>query len=242
VKRTLLIASVAGLFGIGAFGTSVSLGTFAVSAAGTFLEQSSNDNCSFGTAFSGCTAASFNPTFVDLATMGVNPGDTLEIIPMGTMCFLPGSPCGQGPANLGGVFDSNNTLLSSNVLNRLPGAIQTSLPNITSPLYDSYYGSINTAIPQDFSITDAYYSNPFCNLQNNCPVSPIYFSVVVPVGAVYLVLGSLDSFYADNTGNISVQLIDLGSSQPPTVPEPTEYVMVLTGLGAVAMLRRKIRL
>jgi hypothetical protein len=225
VKRTFLIATVFVTASVAAFGTPILLGTFGVSPNGTFLEQSSNDNCSFGTAVAGCTAAVFNPTFIDLTTLGAHAGDLLEIIPQGTICFLPGSGCTQYAASFGGVFDTSTTLLGPANLNRLPGAVSSGLPAIADTGTWTWFGSVNTSIPQDFQIATGG------------------LFVTMP-DARYLVVGSLDSFYADNTGNgLAVQVLDIGSPGPAVVgaPEPAAYAMMFAGLAGLAGLRKKLR-
>ena len=85
---------------------------------------------------------------------------------------------------------------------------------------------MDTTIPDDFFI----------------PLGP-GASIVVPVGAEYLVVGVLDSFYADNTdpGNsLGVDLkvdptYDFGDSG---VPEPSTVLLLLSGLAGLYAFRR----
>jgi hypothetical protein len=220
LKQTLAWAIVFWAGSVVAHANPISLGTFSVNPQATFLLQTSNDNCSFPAAAPGCTPSSFDPTFINLSGMGVQVGDVLDITALGSFCFYPQPNCTPEPAYLGGVFDQNNVLLGSSYLNRLPGAVSSNLPNITDPGTETYYGSLSTFIPQDFYI------------------SPLGTLVSVPVGGAYLVIGVLDSFYADNTGSISVSVTDLG--QQSGVPEPASYGLVWTGIAALAMFRKKL--
>ncbi len=63
-------------------------------------------------------------------------------------------------------------------------------------------------------------------------------TVVVPAGATYLIIGVLDSAYADNSspsGSLGVTISDPFSS----IPEPSSYAFMLGGMGALWILRRR---
>ena len=84
--------------------------------------------------------------------------------------------------------------------------------------------SQSTTIAQDFQVLDSPYGGT---------------TVVVPNSANFLIIGVLDSFYADNTGNLSVELtLDPSSG----VPEPGSYAMVLAGVAGLVALRRLRRI
>ncbi len=200
--------------------SSIFLGEFAVSPQGTFLRQSSMDTCSwFNTP--GCN---MNPTFIDLAVLGVNSADRIRIVPFGELCVYT-APCVSYPAllgYLGGVLDSTNVLLGPSNLNRLPGAIQTSLSNVTDSLLNTSVGGLPTTIAQDFYILNTT-------------------SVVIPAGTRYLVVGVLDSGYSDNSSSSLGVRLYLESTTAPTVPEPTTALMFLGGGIGLFCIKRKIR-
>src|SRR5208283_1717386 len=128
--------------------------------------------CSASYAVANCN---MNPTFIDL---GAYIGDTITITDVGSLCLFTASEedqpnCTLYPASasyLGGVFDTNTTLLAASNVNRLPGAVPSGLPNINNnPELNSFVGNVNTTIPFDF-----------------------YLPALVVVAAQYLVVGTLD--------------------------------------------------
>ncbi len=229
--KRILIAVFTALISVGAASADpISLGTFAVSPEGTFSMQDPNDTCSQSFAAPGCNMA---PTFISLSSLGIWAGDTIGITDVGELCIYRGAGCLMYAASatyLGAVFDSNDVLLGPSNLNRLPGAIASGLPNISSVYLNEYYTGASTTIPQDFYVPT---------------------TVVIPPGAQYLVVSVLDSFYADNSGNgtlgVSLTLIHdppppgsdpPGPSDPPSVPEPGTSWLAMTGVGGLLGLRR----
>jgi hypothetical protein len=207
---------------------NVNEGTYAVSVQSTFLMQSSNDNCSSPLAAPGCTANNFVPLIINLSTLPTpftpGEGESLNITALGQFCFYGGPDCTEYQPYIGGIFSSSSTVLSSNNLNRVSGAIASGLPNITDPGLNTYFGNQSTTIAQDFQVLDSPYGGT---------------TVVVPNSANFLIIGVLDSFYADNTGNLSVELtLDPSSG----VPEPGSYAMVLAGVAGLVALRRLRRI
>ena len=194
-----------------------------VSPQGTFLYQSPNDVCG-EIAISG--PCNMNPVFVNLASIGVVPGDTITVTDFGGLCVFATTPCTIYPASasyLGGVFTTNDILLPPNNLNRLPGAIQTSASNINhNPYLNTYATGVDTTILQDFYL-------------------PI--TIVVPATAQDLVVGTLDSAYADNSGgglppNFGVDIfIDTSSPPPPSVPESSTANLLWVGFGLICLAR-----
>jgi hypothetical protein len=224
VKKTfwlgflLLAAAVAGL--AGSFTVTSNL---PVSPGATFLEQSSNDTCSFVTASAGCTGPSFfTPAIIPL--VGVNPGDLLVITVSGSMCYYS-AVCGD--PSLLGAFSSSVTLLSAYVgnVNRITGAINPGLPGVATSTYFSLDGSSTAGV-------------------NNSPNSPDEYdfaiqsgmSYMVPTGAQYLFIGLFDSFFADNSGTINITIVD----DPPAVgtPEPATWLLMFGGLSVLGLARK----
>jgi hypothetical protein len=93
-------------------------------------------------------------------------------------------------------------------------------PLITNNVYlNTYFGNVNTTIANDFYIP-----------------AGTGITLVVPAGAAYLVLGILDSYYSDDSGNPSVTVNEI--TVQSSVPEPA--TLGLFGIGAVGLfaLRR----
>lgn len=207
-----------------ALATPIDLGTFLVSPQGTFLYQEPGDSCAAPGVAAGCNN---NPTFIDL---GQYIGDTITITDVGSLCVYAASGGGQSnctlyPASasyLGGVFDTNEVLLGPSNIIRLPGEVSSGLPNINSTYYDTYYGNINTTIPDDF-----------------------YLPATMVVAAQYLVVGTLDSYYADNSGTTPPTFgvdITVDVDDPVTasdVPEPGSGSLLFAGAALLWVSRRK---
>jgi hypothetical protein len=219
--RALIPVIAAFLGATGAFATTIDLGFFEVSPQGNFLYNSPNDNCSASFAVVDCNTS---PIFIDL---GAYIGDTITVTDEGSLCVYTAAEQGQPdctlyPASasyLGGVFDTNTTLLAASNLNRLPGAVPSGLPNITNSYYNSFFGNVNTSISYDF-----------------------YLPATVVVAAQYLVVGTLDSFYSDNSlgapgspGYVG----DFGVDITVTTPEPGTAALLVIGTGGLWVVRRR---
>jgi hypothetical protein len=204
----------------GGMASATSLGFFAVSPQGNFLEQAPIDVCSEYN-IAGCN---MTPTFINLTALGVTAGESLTITDVGGLCVYDAQGCTVYPAsafNMGAVFSSTDTLLPVNVENRVPDQIAPGAGALlvgTNPNIFAIAGNIDTAIPDDFYISA---------------------TVIVPQGANYLIVGVLDSAYADNSSTLLGVNLSVPDSPESVTPEPTSYAMMLGGLGALWMLRRK---
>jgi len=180
------------------------------------------------------------PVVVDLAADGLVAGDVINISGEGSMCYVMYPGCPASSAWIAGAFDTNDQLLSQANQNRLPGGIASSTfgqQNINVPWLNSYYGNVDTTIPSDFTI-------PYGN----------GVTLTIPTGANYLFLGVMDSYYADNGGDVGVKitlLVDppppgpppvLPSGPPATAPEPGTWVLLLTGIALIAFRRARLGL
>jgi phosphotransferase system HPr-like phosphotransfer protein len=120
------------------------------------------------------------PTIVDLASLGIAPGDTLEISISGKIAYFTGQTP-QEPFSVLGLFSSSQVLLGQAELNRVPGAIATGVaPHVTM---NTLFGDEPTDIAEDFQIAPA----------NG-------YRIRVPAGAKYLFLAVEDSYWGDNSG------------------------------------------
>jgi hypothetical protein len=210
MKRLLMLAVpllLAG--GIASAGIIVDLGTFSVNSQSTYL-RTNNDS-------------PVAPLFINLTTLplAVTPGAVLTLTTVGDYCVMGGAPCQEWSEPLGAVFSSQGpgSLLATNVVNRLPGALTTSgVPDSPDP--NTWYGNLTTAIPQDFQVPTSAYD------------------VTVPVGATWLVVGVLDSYYCDNSDPNHNLGINIKVDPETLVPEPASYALFLAGLGGLAVWRR----
>jgi hypothetical protein len=153
-----------------------------------------------------------NPLILSLSSLGIKPGDEIAGIGLGDLSYCPS--CSEMPVYaVCAVFSSSDTLLSTDMLNRIPGAIAPNFSQavecVTSP---TLFGNVPTDIPQDFAL----FTEP----------------VTVPPGAKYLFVALPDTYYADNTdnnGDLGVQLqgpeilnayVDNSTPAPSIISDP----------------------
>ncbi len=240
MKRVLVVLAALLTLCAGGYASTI---TYNVSANSTFLYQTFNDFCgNSAVAVPGCQAGNFAPTII-----AVNPGDTVILTEGGGACYSgvsQGIPQGCVNEPLGGIFDSSDTdLLSSSHLDRFQTSVNAGLPGITDSSFNTYYAAngyftgvgVNTQIPNDFYICGPG-SIPDCSTTST--------TVVVPNGAYFLYVAALDSFFADNSSNpnggLTVTVTDLPAHHdlpPPSVPEPSTWALMLTGLGLTGLVR-----
>lgn len=230
MKRVLFLAALLAFATVCGSAASITLGTFAINPQSTFLYESNND-VNAGALFINLTC----PPGVTTNCVDAPAGTTLQIIGLGGMCFgqaaCPPELFGE---SLGGVFDANNILNASSGLgagnvNRLTGTVNAGAStNLVShnPFLNTYYGNVDTTIPNDFFIPTG-----------------AGITIVVPTGANFLVLGVLDSFFADNTDpthDLAVQINSVAAPTPPGVPEPATIGLMLTGIALLAARRLRL--
>lgn len=153
--------------------------------------------------------AFYTPIDFDLASLGLVAGDTIQVTFNGaSFCYIGATICGS-PQLLGLFSTSSSPSTSIDDANGFAAVT-------TNEFYNSVGGTPgpDNTNPNDFSVTNGLIFN-------------------IPSGGTNLFVGILDSFYSDNTGNISVTL-----TQITGVPEPAAYILTLAGLAAVAVRKR----
>ena len=116
---------------------------------------------------------------IALSSLGVAPGDTIRLNFRGRFIYAGCPDCYS--ASMIGVFSSSNTITGPENLNRIPGAIASNGPPISTMPTAS--GGVPTDIPEDFSV--------------HGQEDPIF--VRVPTGANYLFVSAHDSYFGDNS-------------------------------------------
>jgi hypothetical protein len=234
MKKLLSLVAAIAVTGGAAFGTNLNLGTFTgLSPNGTFIYQNTSgsnpDICSTPQASPTCNMS--GAMFINLTALGVTAGAELIITGIGDICYSVNcSASSELPINLAAVFDSNNTLLGPANATRLTGALNfvaattNSVTAASNP--STYYGAQSTGGVPDFGI-----------------LTTASLHVVVPnnpnSATTWLVVGILDSYFADNSNPNGDPLGVTIQQVIAAVPEPGTYAMFLTGLGALLALRRK---
>lgn len=117
---------------------------------------------------------------VELASIGVAPGDYLRIRSVGAFDC---GPCPDNNRTTMAAFSSTAEILAPALLNRLPGAIDTGVEFISA---NTFYGNQPTDIPEDFLVYGVS--------QNITEVR-----IRVPAAAAYLFITPHDSLYEDNS-------------------------------------------
>ncbi len=115
------------------------------------------------------------PIVIDLALMGIDPGDAIGLRQVGS--FQWNSSLGSGGGVMLGCFSATSTVRDSAFLVRIPDAIDYGANFVTAA---TFHGGLSTDIAEDFLISSAG------------------MDVVVPEGARYLFLTGHDVYYGDN--------------------------------------------
>jgi hypothetical protein len=170
----------------------------------------------------GDTAADTVP--IDLAAIGISPGDTLRLERLGD--WEAGGGCTfDACTGLAGVFSASTVLLPASQVNRVQDAIDAGSEIVTVPTQS---GGQPTDIAEDFLISTEYFEFP--------PISSVI--IQVPALATHLFVAAPDSRYADNSDPDADFALCIA-----LVPEPSTAVLAslasLAFLSAVAVHRRR---
>lgn len=145
------------------------------------------------------------PLVLDLASLGIAPGDWLRIGTTGGFRYINGGA--DDFQSLVGVFSSTSTLLASSVQHRVPGAIAAG-PHFVSG--NTYYGAQPIDIVEDFFCSRNAYED--------------HIQVRVPAGAAFLFLGVHDSLYNDNVDPNGDYAVVVDRLPPPLLPGTGEHL------------------
>lgn len=152
------------------------------------------------------------PLALRLSDYGFVAGDRIRLEVLGDIDNGPGNDTFTFTV---GLFSSSDTLLSTSLLNRVPGALASDgAPVVTLP---TYFGNQATDIAEDFGFD-----------------SPDGTLVTVPSGALYLFLAKTDQLYEDNSdpdGDYGVRLTRVTAE----VPEPATAALLLLGLALLGV-------
>ncbi|MEO9819212.1 MAG: hypothetical protein ABJM90_00825 [Paracoccaceae bacterium] len=155
---------------------------------------------------------------IQLSSLGLTAGDQVRLEGAGS--YDRGGGFGEF-FDLIGVFSADDTLLSGNLLNRVPGAIDAGVDVFTLP---TNFGGSPTDIDEDFwiSLFDG-------SLRGGI--------ITIPDNAQFLFVGTADSFFEDN---VSLGGWALNINKVETVPLPPALPLLALGLvGMVAFGRRQ---
>lgn len=167
---------------------------------------------------------------VDLAALGVGPGDVIQVEQLGDFIGISGGNDDQKGVH--GVFSSSSTLTSESNAHRVPGAVTSvnGVPIVTVPTCPNNPTAEATDIPEDFWI-----SGP--GATDSPPVN-----LVVPSGATHLFVGVPDCFYLDNSdpnSNLAVR-VELFAKVPTlSTWGLVAFGAALLGLSLFAVARRR---
>jgi hypothetical protein len=158
-------------------------------------------------------------TPIVLSEIGISGGDTIQLEMLGD--WYDGHAGYDGDVSsmdvvseMIGVFSNSSTLLSPNILTRVPGALDAGAQITT---WNTLFGGLSTDIPGDFGINNTF--------------------LQVPFGATHLFVSAHDIYYSDNSdpdGDFAVRI-----TQTASVPEPSTLLLLGPVLIIFGLFSRK---
>ncbi|MBX3464874.1 MAG: hypothetical protein KF830_17030 [Planctomycetes bacterium] len=154
------------------------------------------------------------PVVVDLAALGLAPGQWLRIGSTGAFRHITG---GQDNSRaLSAVFSGSAALLPANVQQRVVDAIAAGPDFLSGP---TYHGSLPTDVPQDFFCSRTGWDDRI--------------DVQVPAGATHLFLGTHDSLFNDNVDPNGDWGAVVTLLPPPLLPGTGEHLVLRSAVDGV---------
>lgn len=150
-----------------------------------------------------------NATVFLLSDLSLFPGDFIRLQQLGD--FKAGTIYSDVSKGMAAVFSSSNVLLSSDQLHRVPGAIDAGIDYNSGA---TYFGSLDTNIPEDFAVNDT--------------------TVQIPQGAAYLFIGTPDSLYYDNSDPDSDYAVSITRCTCPAGDLDSDCTVKLSDFGILA--------
>lgn len=145
------------------------------------------------------------PLILDLAQLGIAPGQWLRLGTHGAYTIFNGST--DDNHHLIGVFSSSSTLQGTAALHRVVDAIAAGGAYVSG---NTWHGNQPTDVPEDF----------FCSRTGRGE----NIDIEVPAGATHLFLGIHDSLYSDNSDPNGDFGADLTVLTQPQLPGTGEHV------------------
>lgn len=163
------------------------------------------------------------PLLLDLATLGIAPGQWLRIGTVGAYRSTNGGP--DTYRSLVGVFANSPSLLPTNLQNRVVGAIAAGPAVQSGP---TFHGQLPIDIPEDFDCSRFGWDTAI--------------DVQVPGGATHLFLGTHESLYSDNVDPNGDFAAVVTVSTPPTLPGTGEHLALRSAVGGTPAALPDVRL
>jgi hypothetical protein len=219
---------------------AIALDTASVSAATFTVSGTSNPYLAglpSGASASGDLAPAQSP--VQVTGVSISAGTILNFSATGSVSFVP-SPSGDTPDGsflvnrgaengIAGYNDPANSLVGVFLDNSLPTASAAPAALNFDTTASRAYSTLSPLLKQIFFIGDGLTGTGTGTQQ----------SIVVPVGATRLFLGTVDgSGWSNNSGQFTV---DVNAAASTSVPEPFTIVGTLVGGTAALRLRKRVK-